>query len=163
MPLLRLVNTQKMYVEADVPERYLPTVSKGTPVQVDIPVLNTSFDSHISHRATHVSTENRTFRVTVNIDPYIAVNPNLLSTLHIFDYINPQALLIPANVISENASGEEFVFVVDNDNQAQKVFIKRGYAESGMVEVIEGLEDGATIINEGARLVKENQPVQIIE
>ena len=163
MPLLRLVNTQKMYVEADVPERYLPTVSKGTPVQVDIPVLNTSFDSHISHRATHVSTENRTFRVTVNIDPYTAVNPNLLSTLHIFDYINPQALLIPANVISENASGEEFVFVVDNDNKTQKVFIKRGYAESGMVEVIEGLEDGATIINEGARLVKENQPVQIIE
>ena len=163
MPLLRLVNTQKMYVEADVPERYLPTVSKGTPVQVDIPVLNTSFDSHISHRATHVSTENRTFRVTVNIDPYTAVNPNLLSTLHIFDYINPQALLIPASVISENASGEEFVFVVDNDNKTQKVFIKRGYAESGMVEVIEGLEDGATIINEGARLVKENQPVQIIE
>ena len=28
MPLLRLVSTQKMYVEADVPERYLPTVSE---------------------------------------------------------------------------------------------------------------------------------------
>ena len=163
MPLLRLVSTQKMYVEADVPERYLPTVSKGTPVQVDIPVLNTSFDAHISHRATHVSTENRTFRVTVDVDPSIPVNPNLLSTLHIFDYINPQALLIPGSVISENASGEEFVFVIDKDNQAQKVFIQRGYAENGMVEVIEGLEDGATIISEGARLVKENQPVQIIE
>jgi len=43
------------------------------------------------------------------------------------------------------------------------VFIQRGFAENGMVEVIEGLEDGATIISEGARLVKENQPVQIIE
>ena len=163
MPLLRLVSTQKMYVEADVPERYLPTVSKGTPVQVDIPVLNTSFDARISHRATHVSTENRTFRVTVDIDPSIPVNPNLLSTLHIFDYINPQALLIPGSVVSENASGEEFVFVIDKDNQAQKVFIQRGFVENGMVEVIEGLEDGATIISEGARLVKENQPVQIIE
>ena len=163
MPLIRLVSTQKMYVEADVPERYLPTVSKGTPVQVDIPVLNTSFDAHISHRATHVSTENRTFRVTVDIDPSIPVNPNLLSTLHIFDYINPQALLIPGSIISENAAGEEFVFVIDKDNQAQKVFIKRGYAENGIVEVIEGLEDGITIISEGARLVKENQPVQIIE
>ena len=57
MPLLRLISTQKMYVEADVPERYLPTVSKGTPVQVDVPVLNISFDARISHRATHVSTE----------------------------------------------------------------------------------------------------------
>ena len=163
IPLLRLVSTQKMYVEADVPERYLPTVSKGTPVQVDIPVLNTSFDSRISHRAAHVSTENRTFRITVDIDPNIQANPNLLSTLHIFDYINPQALLIPGSIISENASGEEFVFVIDKDNQAQKVFIQTGYADNGMVEVIEGIEDGATIISDGARLVKENQPVQIIE
>ena len=163
MPLLRIVSTQKMYVEADVPERYLTTVSKGTPVRVDIPVLNTSFDALISHRATHVSTENRTFRVTVDIDPNINVNPNLLSTLHIFDYINPQALLIPGSVISENASGKEFVFVINKNNQAQKVFIQTGYSENGMVEVIQGLEDGATIISEGARLVKENQPVQIIE
>ena len=163
MPLLRIVSTQKMYVEADVPERYLTTVSKGTPVRVDIPVLSTSFDALISHRATHVSTENRTFRVTVDIDPNINVNPNLLSTLHIFDYINPQALLIPGSVISENASGKEFVFVINMNNQAQKVFIQTGYSENGMVEVIQGLEDGATIISEGARLVKENQPVQIIE
>jgi RND family efflux transporter MFP subunit len=163
MPLLRIVSTQKMYVEADVPERFLTTVSKGTPVRVDIPVLSTSFDALISHRATHVSTENRTFRVTVDIDPNINVNPNLLSTLHIFDYINPQALLIPGSVISENASGKEFVFVINKDNQAQKVFIQTGYSENGMVEVTQGLEDGATIISEGARLVKENQPVQIIE
>ena len=163
VPLLRLISTEKMYVEADVAERYLPTVSKGTPVRVDIPVLNASFDSRITHRAAHVSTENRTFRVTVDIDPNITVNPNLLSTLHIFDYINPQALLIPGSVISENASGKEFVFIIDKNNQAQKVFIQTGYAENGMVEVTQGLEDGATIISEGARLVKENQPVQIIE
>ena len=163
MPLLRLVSTKNMYVEADVPERYLPNVSKGTPVSVEIPVLNTSFDASISHRATHISTENRTFRVTIDIDPRLSVNPNLISTLHIFDYINPTALLIPASIISENANGEEFVFIIDKDNQAQKVFIKTGYVENGMVEVIEGLKEGAIIISEGARLVKENQPVQIIE
>ena len=163
MPLLRLVSTQNMYVEADVPERYLPTVSKDTPVRVDIPVLNISFDTRISHRATHINTENRTFRVTVDLDPLLQVNPNLISTLHIFDYVNPQALLVPASIISENSSGEEFVFVVDEDNQAQKVFIQTGYIENGMVEVTEGLENGVTVINEGARLVKENQPVQIIE
>ena len=163
IPLIRLVSTQHMYVEADVPERYLPTVSKGTPVVVDIPVLNASVEARISHRATHLSTENRTFRVTVDLDPSLAVNPNLISTLHIFDYINPQALLIPVSIVSENAAGDEFVFVIDKDNRAQKVFIQTGYSEKGMVEVIAGLEKGATIISEGARLVKENQPVQIIQ
>ena len=74
-----------------------------------------------------------------------------------------EALLIPVSVISENASGDQFVFAIDKDNQAQKVFIQTGYAENGMVEVVAGLEEGATIISEGARLVKENQPVQIIK
>ena len=105
-PLLRLVSNINMYVEADVPEQYLPNVTKGTPVRVEIPVLNTSFDAQISHRATHISTENRTFRVTVDVDTRIKVNPNLISTLHIFDYINPQALLIPTSIISENATGD---------------------------------------------------------
>ena len=163
VPLIRLVSTQHMYVEADVPERYLPTVSKGTPVVVEIPVLNASVEASISHCATHVSTENRTFRVTVDLDPSLAVNPNLISTLHIFDYINPEALLIPVSIVSENAAGDEFVFVIDKNNQAQKVFIQTGYSENGMVEVIDGLAEGATIISEGARLVKENQPAQIIQ
>ena len=110
-----------------------------------------------------MSTENRTFRVTVDLDPSLAVNPNLISTLHIFDYINPEALLIPVSIVSENAAGDEFVFVIDKNNQAQKVFIQTGYSENGMVEVIDGLAEGATIISEGARLVKENQPVQIIQ
>ena len=47
---------------------------------MEIPVLNTSFEASISHRATHVSTENRTFRVTVDVDPSLEVNPNLIST-----------------------------------------------------------------------------------
>ena len=88
---------------------------------------------------------------------------NYIKLVYIFDYINPKALLIPVSVISENASGDQFVFAIDKDNQAQKVFIQTGYAENGMVEVVAGLEEGATIISEGARLVKENQPVQIIK
>jgi len=162
-PLLRLVSNINMYVEADVPERYLPKITKGTPVRVEIPVLNISFDAQISHRAIHISTENRTFRVTVDVDPRIKVNPNMISTVHIFDYINPQALLIPTSIISENATGDEFVFVIDENNKAQKVFIKTGYAQNGMIEVLDGLKLGASIISEGARLVKENQPVQIIK
>jgi multidrug efflux pump subunit AcrA (membrane-fusion protein) len=71
--------------------------------------------------------------------------------------------LIPTSIISENATGDEFVFVIDENNKAQKVFIKTGYAQNGMIEVLEGLKLGASIISEGARLVKENQPVQIIK
>lgn len=160
-PLLRLVSTEKMYVEADVPETYLPSVNKGTEVIVDVPVLNTSFTSKITHRAKHISTENRTFRVTAAVDTSLDLSPNLISTLHIYDYVNTEALLVPLSIISENAAGEEFVYAVGPNNKAQKIFIQTGRNQDGLIEVIGGLQAGDVIIEEGARLVKENQPVQI--
>ena len=161
-PLLRLVSTNEMYVEADVPETYLPSVQKGTEVIVDVPVLNTSFESKITHRTKHINTENRTFRVTAAVDASLELSPNLISTLHIYDYVNPKALLVPLSIVSENAAGDEFVFTVDKNNKAQKIFIQTGRNQDEFIEVVSGLEAGAVIIDEGARLVKENQPVQII-
>jgi RND family efflux transporter MFP subunit len=160
-PLLRLVNTDEMYVEADVPETYLPSIKKGTEVIVDVPVVGASFNSKITHRATHISTENRTFKVTAAVDSGVELSPNLISTLHIYDYVNPEALMIPLSIVSENASGEEFVYSVNANNKAQKIFIKTGRSQDGFIEVTDGLEAGAVIMEEGARLVKENQPVQI--
>lgn len=160
-PLLRLVNTDEMYVEADVPETYLPSIKKGTEVIVDVPVVGASFNSKITHRATHISTENRTFKVTAAVAAGVELSPNLISTLHIYDYVNPDALMIPLSIVSENASGEEFVYSVNANNKAQKIFIKTGRSQDGFIEVTDGLKAGAVIIEEGARLVKENQPVQI--
>ncbi|MEC7063605.1 MAG: efflux RND transporter periplasmic adaptor subunit [Bacteroidota bacterium] len=161
-PLLRLINTSEMYLEAEVPEKYLKSVSVGTPVEIEIPVLNKKINTKVSFIGKHINTVNRTFRVVVKIKKTDSLSPNLISTLHIFDYINNNALIIPTNIISENSDGSEYVYSVNNNNTAQKIFIKTGNEENGYVEVIEGLKENDIIINEGARLVKEGQAVQIV-
>ena len=161
-PLLRLISTSEMYLEAEVPEKYLKSVSVGTPVEIEIPVLNKKINTKVSFIGKHINTVNRTFRVVVKIKKTDSLSPNLISTLHIFDYINNNALIIPTNIISENSDGSEYVYSVNNNNTAQKIFIKTGNEENGYVEVIEGLKENDIIINEGARLVKEGQAVQII-
>ena len=161
-PLLRLISTSEMYLEAEVPEKYLKSVSVGTPVEIEIPVLNKKINTKISFIGKHINTVNRTFRVVVKIKKTDSLSPNLISTLHIFDYINNNALIIPTNIISENSDGSEYVYSVNNNNTAQKIFIKTGNEENGYVEVIEGLKEKDIIINEGARLVKEGQAVQIV-
>ena len=161
-PLLRLISTSEMYLEAEVPEKYLKSVSVGTPVEIEIPVLNKKINTKISFIGKHINTVNRTFRVVVKIKKTDSLSPNLISTLHIFDYINNNALIIPTNIISENSDGSEYVYSVNNNNTAQKIFIKTGNDENGYVEVIEGLKENDIIINEGARLVKEGQAVQIV-
>ncbi len=161
-PLLRLISTSEMYLEAEVPEKYLKSVSVGTPVEIEIPVLNKKINTKVSFIGKHINTVNRTFRVVVKIKKTEGLSPNLISTLHIFDYINNNALIIPTNIISENSDGSEYVYSVNNNNTAQKIFIKTGNEENGYVEVIEGLKENDIIINEGARLVKEGQAVQIV-
>ena len=161
-PLLRLISTSEMYLEAEVPEKYLKSVSVGTPVEIEIPVLNKKINTKVSFIGKHINTVNRTFRVVVKIKKTDSLSPNLISTLHIFDYINNSALIIPTNIISENSDGSEYVYSVNNNNTAQKIFIKTGNEENGYAEVIEGLKENDIIINEGARLVKEGQAVQIV-
>ena len=160
-PLLRLVNLSSMYVEVDVPERFFPNIKKGTTAEVEIPVLNHTYDSNVIHKGTHISTGNRTFKISIAADKTVELTPNLISTVRLVDYQNPNAIVIPLEVISENFSGDQYVYVVNENNKVEKRFIKTGLVEGDTVEVLEGLRKSDRLIDEGARLVKENENVQI--
>lgn len=160
-PLLRLVNLSSMYVEVDVPERYFPNINKGTIANVEIPVLDHTYKSNVLHKGTHISTGNRTFKISIAADKSIELAPNLITTVRLVDYQTPNAIAIPLEVISENFSGEQYVYVVNENNKAEKRFIKTGLVEGDVVEVLEGLRTSDRVIDEGARLVKENENVQI--
>ena len=160
-PLLRLVNLSSMYVEVDVPERYFPNINKGTIANVEIPVLDHKYKSNVLHKGTHISTGNRTFKISIAADKSIELAPNLITTVRLVDYQNPNTIAIPLEVISENFSGEQYVYVVNENNKAEKRFIKTGLVEGDVVEVLGGLRIADRVIDEGARLVKENENVQI--
>ena len=92
------------------------------------------------------------------------VKPNLTTRLRINDYSNEEAILIPQNIISENANGEEYVYVVksikNKKGKATKTIIKTGKTEGDVIEVLSGLKNNETIIVEGARSVRNGQLVE---
>ena len=95
------------------------------------------------------------------------VKPNLTARLRINDYTNEKALLIPQSIISENATGEQYIYVVEerngqNEAVAKKVIIETGLTQGDVIEVTSGLEHGQEIIREGARSVNEGQQVRIL-
>ena len=83
------------------------------------------------------------------------------------DYSNESALLIPQGIISENANGEQYIYVIKdktgNDKAtAEKRIIETGLTQGDYIEVIKGLDPGIEIIQEGARSVNDGQEVKII-
>ncbi len=166
--LMRIVNLEDMYIETEVPERYVADVKVGKSVQVDFPVLGKTIDTKVRQASDVINPTNRTFKVEVGIpNKEKSIKPNLTARLKINDYTNEKALLVPQSIVSENADGEQYVYVVTDKNNegegtAKRVIIKTGKTQGDVIEVLEGIEDGAEMIKEGARSVKDGQTVKVL-
>ncbi|WP_179344344.1 efflux RND transporter periplasmic adaptor subunit [Winogradskyella ursingii] len=167
-PLMRIVNLDDMYIETEVPERYVANVTVGKSVKVDLPVLGKTIDTKVRQASNFINPANRTFKVEIAIpNENKSIKPNLTARLKINDYTNENALLIPQSVISENAEGEQYVYVVsdkgaDGIGKAKRVIVETGRQQGDVIEVLNGLEAGAEIIKEGARSVRDGQSVEVI-
>ncbi|MEZ4801283.1 MAG: efflux RND transporter periplasmic adaptor subunit [Gelidibacter sp.] len=166
--LMRIVNLDDMYIETEVPERYVSDVTVGKHVTVDFPVLGKTMDTKVRQASDYINPANRTFKIEVAIpNKEKSIKPNLTAKLKINDYTSEKALLVPQSIISENAEGEQYVYVVDDKNNegegtAKRVIVKTGKTQGDVIEVLEGINDGAELIKEGARSVKDGQPVKVI-
>ncbi|MGW9684812.1 efflux RND transporter periplasmic adaptor subunit [Flagellimonas sp. 2504JD1-5] len=165
--VFRIVNLSNMYIEVEVPESHLPNVTPGKSVHVYFPVLGDSVTTKVRQTGNFINPSNRSFTAEIPVPSEGGkVKPNLTAKVMINDYTNESAILIPQSIVSENAEGEQYVYLVDADSIssdaiAKKVIIETGKTQGDYVEVLSGIKNGDGIIDEGARSVKEGQKVRI--
>lgn len=167
-PILRVVNLNNMYLEADVPEKFLNTIKRGTEVIVSFPMLNENIKTEISLVNNNINPGNRSFKAQVQIPNKSGlIKPNLSSKLNVNDYTNKKVITVPLSIISENSEGEQYMYIVEkgenNKMKAKKVIVKTGKSQGDFIEILEGINDGDQIIKEGARSIKDGQIVSIIK
>ena len=165
--LMRIINLDNMYIETDVPENYISSVVKNKNVLVEFPILGKTINAKIRQAGDYINPANRTFKVEIAVsNKDKSIKPNLTAKIKINDYSNPKAILIPQSIISENANGQQYIYVVKDRTEkigiTERVIIKTGKTQGDVIEVLDGLENGTEIIQEGARSVKDGQTVEII-
>ena len=157
----RVINLGNLYVESLIPESFIGKIRRGSSVNVNIPVNQSSFESTVKHSGSSIDPKSRTFRIEANLPQNNnSIMPNMNAEVNILDYTNKEAILIPESIVSEDSENRKFVFVVKN-NTAVKVVIQTGYTQNGFIEVTEGLKLNQVVINEGGRIVKEGQKVKV--
>jgi RND family efflux transporter MFP subunit len=167
--VFRIVNLSDMYITVDVPETYIGSIDQTSKASVYFPVLGDTIITKVRQTGNFINPSNRSFTVEIPVPNEKGnIKPNLSARVNINDYSNPAALLIPQSVISENAAGDQYVYIVENPGEDMKGTAKRriittGRTQGMFVEVLSGLSSGELIIQEGARTVKDNQDVQIIK
>ena len=168
-PILRVVNLDIIYAEAQVPEKYVSSIELGTEALVSIPLLNKEVTSKIVQSGNFINPNNRTFRVEAPVENKDKrIKQNLNARIKIKNYSNIKALVVPLRVIREDASGRPFIYKLTETDKKDilltvKIFVETGANNDEEIEITKGLSIGDIIVLEGANNVEDKQRVRVIE
>ena len=165
--LMMLLNMDNLYVESNVPEKYISSIKVGNKAILEFPLIGKSVSTIIRQSGNYIHPINRTFKIEMDIESVdFGVKPNLNSKVRINDYSNKKALMINQNIISVDSNNEEFVYKLyskNNKDYVSKTTIKTGKSDGKNIEVISGLNQGDFIVLEGIRKLVDNSRVKIIK
>ena len=158
--LMRIVNLNNMFVSTTVPESYIGKLKVGTEVSVYLASLGKSFNGKIRQVGNNINPNNRSFGIEVSVpNTDNLLRPNQVAKLKITDYTNAKAVVVPSNVIQEDADGNQFVFEVssvkDKTGIAKKVIVKVGKTSDNYTEILSGLEQKTVLVGDGVKTVSE--------
>ena len=169
-PVVRVINLDEMKVSAQIPEIHLNNIKKAAKVAVNIPVLNKTLAAEIKAVGNFINPNNRSFRVEIGLENNTGdLKPNMTVLLNINDYKNEAAILIPSKNILEDQAGAKYVYTLEDVpgqegmHKAIKTFVKTGKSSDNKTEILEGLSAGDQLVEDGIRLVKDQQLVKIIQ
>ncbi|RXR20706.1 efflux RND transporter periplasmic adaptor subunit [Flavobacterium amnicola] len=162
--LMRIVNLNQMYVSTSIPEAYVGKVKVGTPVQAAITSIGKEYSGRIRQVAKTINPANRSFGIEVSVpNPEGLLRPNQVAKLKIVDYTKASAIVVPTNIIQQDANGNKFIYTVteakSNEGVAKKVMIKTGQNANSVTEIVSGLNKGDIIVTEGANALAEGMKV----
>lgn len=165
MPVIRMINADRLYIKAEVSEQHIASVQKGDEVIIDAPSAQFKANARVSRLGNYIDPNNRTFRMEVDFDNTGgALKTNMVTYLLIQDYAQDSALVVPSSTIQQDAAGQDFVYVAKAKNDqyvTEKVLVKTGQNYQGKTEILSGLEPGMALITEGARSLAATEVIRV--
>jgi len=162
---LRLVNTNDLKVQLEVPEAYQERVRVGTPVKIDFPGLNNKeVTGMVRTTGKTINSESRSFTVEIKLPHDKDIRSNQVATVKLQDYAASKVVTIPVNTLQNDDKGK-YVMVATKDKDgslmAHKKSITIGQSYADKVEVTGGLDLGDQLITDGFQGLYEGQPITI--
>ena len=167
MPLVRVVNLGRVEIAADVSEAYLGAIGEGDTVEVRFPSLGMRAYERVSTVGQFINPNNRSFKVEVSMrNDGNRLKPNTTAVVRINDYTNPNALVVPSNLIQQSAQGTRFIYTLEQqggENIARKTIVKVGRTFQGLTEVTSGLKGNTLVIRKGYNNVIDGERVKLTD
>jgi len=156
---IKIVNTTKLKLTAQVPENYAGKVKVGTELTLTFPDIQKTINNKVNVLGNVIDPLNRSFYIESKLPVDNNFRPNLLAQVKIKDYEKKDAISIPVNLLQNDEKGK-FVYVAVME--AGKMFARKKMVATGEfygnnIEVLGGLAAGDILISEGYQSIYEGQ------
>lgn len=164
-PVVRLVSSGQVKVEAGVPERYAGQLQRGASVQVIPSVYGAEpRGGHISFVGAAVNTESRTIPIEVEVsNEDRALKPEMMVRLLVTNQLIEGAISVPLEAVLQTDEGRiAFVAVEGEDGPvAERRTVAVGPESRGHILIESGIESGEAVIVSGQNALGDGEPLLI--
>jgi len=156
---IKIVNTTRLKVTAEVPENYSQRVKTGTKLTINLPDLQKSIQEPISVVGKIINPNSRSFYIEAKVAADKDLRPNQIALVQILDYSTENAISIPVNTLQNDETGK-YVMVAVNEKGyliARKRMVTVGEFYKDQLEIKTGLQAGDQIVTEGFQSLYDGQ------
>lgn len=159
VPVISLVNLDKIQVKISIAESLINQLKEGQKVQVEISAVSGQpFTGIISSLAPAADPVSKGFPVKIQIDnPKHILKPGMFAEVRLSS--RQKALLLPLEAVARSKS-KSMVWVA-KDAQAQKREVQVGDSDSKQIAIFSGIVEGEEVIVSGQESLQEGAKVKI--
>ncbi|NOQ25986.1 MAG: efflux RND transporter periplasmic adaptor subunit [Bacteroidales bacterium] len=166
-PVIEFVNLAKLTIQANISEAHIDKIKTGQDVELSFSSLpDFKVTTPIIRMSKVISSASRTFEIEMEINnPGEKIIPNMVSTIHVKDYSNQEAFVVPSLVIRSDTKGN-YLYVVNKNKKndvVEKKYVTTGLSYDENTNIIKGLNAEDLVIVKGFHLVSAGVPVNIVE
>ncbi len=158
-PIVTIRTDQKLKLDFSVPEKYSAEMIAGKNVQFKVEGSTTTFDASImaTEQGIQESTRNLNVRAVVH-SKSLALVPGGFAQVSVVLGKNDKAIMVPSQSIIPQARDKRVI--VSRNGKAEFVKVKTGIRQASLVEVLEGIRAGDTIVTTGVLFIRPDAPLQ---
>jgi membrane fusion protein (multidrug efflux system) len=158
MPIISLVSANPIHLSFSVPERYIDVIQRGTGVNFRMDGSDRLYKATVIAREPQIDPASRSLKVKASApNPEGRILPGAFAAVRVALKNYDRTILIPTEAVVPE-EGAQKVFVYRN-GLAESVLIQTGIRKDALIQVINGLSEGDTLITTGVMMIRPGAPV----
>lgn len=160
--IVNLESVDPLKVDFRVPEAFSAVLRKGQSVRLSVDAVpGTEFEGEVLAVDPQVDVAGRSVLLRARVpNADGTLRPGMFARVSLVLEVNPQALMVPEQALVPRGQAQLVVKVVDG--KAQYVPVRIGHRSDGMVEIIDGVAPGDTVVTAGQMKLRPDQPVTVL-